>query len=113
MPSVHLVKAVQRVMKTLPAPAKPSSAQPTTKATPYDIWNAPSNNTNVEDDEYVDKQTLEARRRKPPTVARRHPNKAAVPLVAKPLAGQSYHPAADEHQAALRKVKMRVRDGKG
>lgn len=123
MPSVHLVKAVQRAMKTIqqdpsstaaPATHKGKDKQQQNKGV-YDIWDAePSSqpgkkkqqedNKEAEEEEYVDKQTLEARRRKPNTVARRHPNKEAVPLVRRPMPGQSYHPERDAHQAALQKV---------
>jgi len=125
MPSVHLVKAVERIVKGQQSSKEGgegktgtgagSAAKRTTKATPrtksatekeeediYDIWGAEAGGAKGGKG-----KGKKAKKAAPAPVPKsklrvlKAPLASLMPLIEKPLGGQSYHPSAEEHQEAL------------
>jgi len=125
MPSVHLVKAVERIVKGqqsskgggegMTGTGAGSAAKGTTEATPrtksatkkeeediYDIWVAEA--VGAKGGKGKGKKGKKAAPAPVPKSKLRvlkAPLASLMPLIEKPLGGQSYHPSAEEHQEAL------------
>jgi len=125
MPSVHLVKAVERIVKGQQSSKEGgegktgtgagSATKRTTKATPrtksatekeeediYDIWGAEAGGAKGGKGKgKKDKKAAPAPVPKSKLRVLKAPLASLMPLIEKPLGGQSYHPSAEEHQEAL------------
>jgi hypothetical protein len=125
MPSVHLVKAVERLVKGQQQSSKVGGEAKTgtgagatenpTKATPrtqsatkkeeediYDIWGAETGGAKGGKGKgKKGKKAAPAPVPKSKLRVLKAPLASLVPLIEKPLGGQSYHPSAEEHQEAL------------
>lgn len=126
MPSVHLVKAVERIVKgqqqsgktggegktgtSAAATEKPTKPTPRTKSATkkeeediYDIWGAETGGAKGGKGGKGKKGKKAGPAPVPKSKLRvlKAPLASLVPLIEKPLGGQSYHPSAEKHQEAL------------
>eukprot|EP00624_Nannochloropsis_granulata_P006225 evm.model.NODE_45461_length_6321_cov_32.424934.1 len=122
MPSVHLVKAVERIVKGQQSSKVGREAKTGTGASEKPIKAAPRSKSAIkkEEEEIYDIWDAETGVKKggkgkgkkgkkaglapvPKSKLRvlKAPLASLVPLIVKPLGGQSYHPSAEEHQEAL------------
>ena len=115
MPSVHLVKAVQRIVKSQEGGGGGGGGggkktTTTTKEGVYDMWGsdpAATTTTTTNSSSKKKKGGKKAAAAPAPKVKNsqlrvlKTPAATLLPLIDRPLPGQSYHPSAEEHQVAL------------